>query len=105
MNNNTMENIKEWSVTFDKSNENTCYKEWQVNMAEVDGEKIVKSVEYEAGRHGCVGHPKSIVALSAERPLSSFDLQALSQTDCVRDKSCGIIFGECLSAIKAGSAK
>ena len=92
------------TVEFDMSQEDTCMKRWVFNLKQDSGEPVIESVEIERERQGCVGHPKTISALVRNVPVNALDVEALSQTQCARSTSCGMVLASCVSAIQEGNA-
>ena len=84
---------------FDVSKEDTCNHNWTFEVEENGSEKTIRNLGIEF-RQGCQGHPKSLAALVANRPVDSIDTDLLSQTTCGRTTSCGMILGKCISQIQ-----
>lgn len=87
------------TIKFNVSHEDTCMENWLFEIEETDEGKVIRNSEIEFKRRGCQGHPKTIAALIKNRPINTIDTVILAETKCVRGKSCGMIFGECLSKI------
>ena len=92
--------MKKWTVEFDLEKEDTCKKQWTFHMKQENGIPTIESLEIAPARQGCPGHPKTIEALVRNMPVDKIDSEALHQTTCIRQKSCGINLAECVSAIK-----
>lgn len=96
--------MKERVVEFDKSNEDTCMKHWTFTLQEDAGQTVIKSIKTKPSGEGCVGHPKTIMALVRATSIDALDLEGLSATKCVRTTSCGMNLGTCVAAIIDGTA-
>lgn len=88
-------------VEFDLSNEDTCMKHWTFTVQDNDQDPIIQSIKIKPSPEGCVGHPKTIMALIRDTPVSEIDTVRLSTTKCVRTKSCGMNLASCVDAIKS----
>lgn len=97
--------MNERTVTFDLSNEDTCMKHWSFTVQEDENETIIKSIKIKPSGEGCVGHPKTIMALVKDTPIQSLDLGSLSQTKCIRTTSCGMNLSSCIKAIVENSSQ
>jgi len=93
------EKSNKWTVKFDTSNEDTCQDEWIFNLKKIAGETIIESIEIVQSGKGCKGHPKTISALVRNIPINDLDLDALSNTNCIHDISCGMVLGSCVEEI------
>lgn len=87
-------------LEFDVSNEDTCMKTWVFDIEENGSEQMIRNLDIKFTRQGCMGHPKSISALVKNRSVESIDTDLLAETTCARDKSCGMILGQCISQIR-----
>lgn len=87
-------------LKYDVSHEDTCMQNWLFDIEENGSEKIIRSVDIEFDRRGCMGHPKTIAALVTNRSVDSINTDLLAKTACARGKSCGMILGECLEKIQ-----
>lgn len=91
--------MSERTVEFDLSNDDTCMKHWSFTLDESAVETIIRSVKIKPSGEGCVGHPKTIMALMRDTPIRSLDLDALIKTKCVRTNSCGMNLASCVREI------
>ena len=91
--------MKEETIEFDLSNEDTCMKHWKFIVQGSGRKAIIKSIKIKPSPEGCVGHPKTIMALVKDTAVSSLDTAGLSKTKCVRGKSCGMNLASCVQAI------
>ena len=82
--------MSERVVEFDLSDEDTCMKYWTFSLEEHDDQTIIKSIKIKPSAEGCVGHPKTIMALVRDIPVAALDTERLSRTKCVRTTSCGM---------------
>lgn len=86
-------------IEFDMSDEDTCMKHWSFTLDESADETIIRSVKIKPSGEGCVGHPKTIMALVRDTDVQSLDLDALAKTKCVRTNSCGMNLATCVHEI------
>ena len=91
--------VKERVVEFDLSDQDTCMKHWTFTLEEHDDHTVIKSVGIKPSAEGCVGHPKTIMALVRDIPVAALDTERLSRTKCVRTTSCGMNLAACVEAI------
>jgi hypothetical protein len=91
--------VSERVVEFDLSDEDTCMKHWAFSLEEHDDQTIIKSIKIKPTVEGCVGHPKTIMALVRDMPVAALDTERLSRTKCVRTTSCGMNLATCVEAI------
>ena len=96
--------MNEKVVEFDLSNEDTCMKHWAFTLQENGQGPIIKSIKIKPSPEGCVGHPKTIMALVKNIPISELDIERLSATKCVRTKSCGMNLASCATAIASAAS-
>ena len=93
------------TFAFDK--ETTCKHRWHFTLSNgLDGPVIEEvDISPHAGpggkSTGCQGHPKTIAALLSGLPVSSINIEALTQAGCSRDLACGQALGRCLQQIRA----
>jgi hypothetical protein len=92
--------MKQWKLEFNMEKEDTCKKQWIFHMKQDNGVKVIESLEIAPARQGCPGHPKTIEALVRDMPVDNLDLEALHQTTCMRNKSCGMNLADCVSVMK-----
>lgn len=91
-------------VEFDMGNEDTCMKHWTFTLQVSGKQSIIKSIKIKPSPEGCVGHLKTIMALIRDTPVSSLDIEQLSDTKCIRTKSCGMNLASCVEAIALESS-
>ena len=91
--------MSERIVEFDLSEQDTCMKHWTFSVEEDGDQTIIKSVKIRPSAEGCVGHPKTIMALVRDMPVAAIDTERLSRTKCVRTTSCGMGLAACVEAI------
>ena len=91
--------MTERTVTFDMSGEDTCMKHWTFTAEGRGPETIIRSITIKPSGEGCVGHPKTIMALVRDTSVQSLDLEALAQTRCIRTKSCGMNLATCVAEL------
>ncbi len=91
----------EREFTFD--GEETCKGRWSFSLAEGPDGTVVKRLRVVANKRpgtdkerGCLGHPRTIIALIEGRSLASLDVEALARAACVKKVSCGQALAECL---------
>ncbi|MGB3223760.1 MAG: TSCPD domain-containing protein [Desulforhopalus sp.] len=84
--------MKERVVDFNNSDEDTCMRHWTFTLQENSGQTVIKSIEIKPSGEGCVGHPKTIMALIRDTSIDALDLEGLSATKCVRTTSCRMNF-------------
>ena len=94
--------MNEKVVEFDLSDYDTCMKHWTFTLEESDNQTIIRSIKIKPSAEGCVGHPKTIMALMKNAPVAAIDTESLTKTRCVRSTSCGMNLGSCVSAIVNG---
>lgn len=94
--------MSERTVTFDLSDQDTCMKEWTFTLQGSGEDTRIESVKIMPSSEGCVGHPKTIMALVKNTPAGALDLEGLSKTKCVRTTSCGMNLASCVQAIVSG---
>lgn len=94
--------MNERTVDFDLSEEDTCMKHWTFTVQGEGKECVIQSVKIKPSPEGCVGHPKTIMALVRDMPVSTLDIDRLHSTKCVRSKSCGMNLASCVGSIAAG---
>ena len=94
--------IREFIFDVDK----TCKMKWTFAISQTDQGPVIDDIEIlphttsNGTERGCVGHPKTIISLIKGRPLNTLDIQALLQTSCLREISCGQALGQCLADIR-----
>lgn len=97
--------MEERIVTFDLSDEDTCMKQWEFTVQGNGKTSIIQSIKIKPSGEGCVGHPKTIMALVRDTPVSALDTERLAATKCVRTKSCGMSLASCVDAIASGNSQ
>ena len=85
--------------------EATCKDQWRFVLSPLDGGRDYRIDDLEAtGKRGCLGHPRTIAALLRGRTIGEIDLEALSDTPCARNESCGktlaMVVGQLRSQLK-----
>ena len=95
--------MKERIVEFDLSNEDTCMKHWSFTIQGSGDDTVITSIKIKPSGEGCVGHPKTIMALVQNSPVSGLDIDRLAATKCMRTKSCGMNLASCAKALVSGS--
>ena len=91
--------MNEKTIEFDKTGEDTCMKHWAFTLEVGADEAIIKSISIKPSGEGCVGHPKTIMALVRDVPAKSIDTERLAKTKCVRKTSCGMNLAACVKTI------
>ena len=93
--------MKTYSFTCDA--ENHCKQNWIFEIESIDGKSIINNIEITEREKpkGCFGHPKTITALVKGVDLENIDTDLLSETDCIRDISCGQFLADCINTIKS----
>ena len=94
--------MNERIVDFDLSEEDTCMKHWTFTVQGTGKECVIQSVKIKPSPEGCVGHPKTIMALVRNTLASSLDFDRLNSARCVRSKSCSMNLASCVESIAAG---
>ncbi len=97
--------MNEKIVEFDMSDEDTCMKHWTFTLMEKRDETIIRSIKIKPSGEGCVGHPKTIMALVRDTPLEALDIERLSTTKCIRTTSCGMSLATCIKEISKRSTQ
>jgi|GEM_PF-4729344 len=90
-------------VEFDMSNEDTCMKHWAFTLQENSDGVTIQSIKIKPSPEGCVGHPKTIMALVRNTPIEAIDTDHLHAAKCIRTKSCGMNLASCVEAIMSES--
>ena len=86
--------------------ENTCKHEWIFKLSEsaqslvIEDLEIISHYQKDGRPQGCLGHPKTIVALLKQRMVDSIDIDELSQSACALEFSCGQALAECLRKLQ-----
>lgn len=90
------------TYTFDC--EKTCKSEWVFTLSTSDSDgpviedlQITPHINGAGQEMGCQGHPKTIMILLRGLPISSINIEALTQAGCARDVACGQVLAQCLT--------
>ncbi|MFC1887366.1 TSCPD domain-containing protein [Candidatus Cloacimonadota bacterium] len=75
-------------------------KKWVFYMKQNDSGWIIDNLDIIRTDRGCKGHPKTIIALIHNKPISFIDPELLEQATCSRETSCGMVLAKCLKALE-----
>ena len=94
---------KTYTRTYSFDCEKTCKTEWEFTLSDSPEGPVIEDLKIsphvnDAGKEmGCKGHPKTIMVLLRGLPISSIDVDALTQASCARDVACGQVLAQCLT--------
>ncbi len=88
--------------TYSFDCEKTCKTDWVFTLSTGFDGPVIEDIQIKphttnAGNEkGCQGHPKTIAALLKGLPISSINVEALTQASCAREVACGQVLAQCL---------
>ncbi len=89
--------------TYSFDCEKTCKSEWVFTLSASDSDgpviedlQIKPHINDAGNQMGCQGHPKTIMILLKGLPVSSINVEALTQAGCAREVACGQVLAQCL---------
>ena len=92
--------------TYSFDCEKTCKTEWVFTLSNgpegpvIEDLKITPHVTDAGKEMGCQGHPQTMMVLLRGLPVSSIDVEALTQAGCARDIACGQVLAQCLEDLQ-----
>lgn len=90
---------------FDCSAVNHCKQKWTFYVSSESGKIVIEDLNIEEQEKpiGCFGHPKTITVLVKGMALDKINTEALIETECVKDISCGQFLADCIENIKSSN--